>query len=151
MPPTPKDLAERIAVLETTVELGFKHLGERLDKIAEDLSDQGRTPPPADRSPPVPAPAFRVQFPSPATLVELGKVVGLLLPFLAAVWGVTYTAAQSGGSDGATQAVEEAVEHGEAVPVAMPPTIRVVPHPVPVVAPTEPEPPVVNDDLMPLP
>jgi hypothetical protein len=141
----PKDLAERIAVLETTVDLGFRHIGERLDKLAEDLSDQGKTPPSADRS------GGRIVLPITWTPVEIAKALALFVPVLVGIWGVSYSGAQYGGSSGASTAVEEAVELGEAVPVAAPAPVQVVPVPLPIPVPVVDPEPVVHDDLMPPP
>lgn len=136
------DLAERVAKLETTVELGFKHLAERLDSLALELSDQGRTPAKVSG-------AFRI--PTPSTIMEYTKAIGLLATILTGVWGVAYSGAQSGGNAGAATAVETAVETAEAIPVAPPPTIRVVPYPlpVPVPIPAPVEDPPIPDDLLP--
>lgn len=140
---TTNELAERMAVLETTVDLGFKHLNERLDKLADDLSDQGK--------PPVPRSGLGSLVPASWTPAAVAQAFLILIPVLAGVWGVSYSGAQSGGSSGATTAVETAVEQGEAVPVAPPPTLRVLPVPtvvpVPVPQPPVPEPdPVVRPD-----
>lgn len=44
------ELDKRLVALETTVKLGLEHIAERIDKLAEDFSDQGKTPRPASAS-----------------------------------------------------------------------------------------------------
>lgn len=130
---------KRLVAVETKMDLGFEQLNERLDKF----SDQGKAPV---------AKSGVWALPSPGSIVEYAKAIGLLAGVLTGVWGVAYSGAQSGGNTGATTAVEDAVEQGEAVPMAAP-VVRVVPVPVP--TPVIVEPPVaappVSDDLMELP
>lgn len=120
-----------------------------ITKLSEDLSEQGKTPKgPPERT------GFGSLVPATWTPMSVAQALLLLLPFLAGIWGVSYSGAQSGGA----AAVTDAVEQGEAVPVSMPPTIRVVPLPRPVPVPAPPvaapvEPPPVENpahDLLPL-
>ncbi len=143
------DLDKRLVAVETAMRLGFEHIADRLDKISEDISDQGKTPKPVDRAPdPVKSGPWRLASVAPQTWMSLGSGIGLLV----ATAITAYTAALSGSSTGATRAVEDAVTLGEAVPVAAT-VVRVVPHPVPMPAPAavpaEPDPVVRPDDLMP--
>lgn len=136
---------KRLATLEAVSEERHESLMAAIAKLAEDLSDAGKTPAPVDRA----GTSGRIVLPVSWTPMEIAKAALVVVPILAGIWGVSYSGAQSGGSTGATSAVEDAVEQAEAIPVAAPPTIRVVPVPVPV--PVEPEPDPVPDDLMPLP
>lgn len=52
MPPNPMaaqvhELDKRLVEVETTMRLGFERIAAELKSLRDDLSDQGRTPPPA--------------------------------------------------------------------------------------------------------
>lgn len=146
MAEAPRTTAERLAVLETTVKLGFDHLNKRLDALATELSDQGKTPAPVS---PKASGAYRV--PMPETLMGYAKVLAVYLPLLGTAYAILRSGAQSGGAIGAAQAVEAAVQLGEAVPVSAPAPVRVVPYPlpVPVPIPAPVEDPPLPSDLLP--
>lgn len=134
----------RLALVEQELREHRTTSAERHDQVMErldGLSLPGRTPKPAETA----KGTGRWQLPISGDLAtKMGQ--GMATVILSAVVG--FFAARSGGAV-VTQAVEDAVEHGQAVPVAPPPTIRVLPVPIPVPfpVPTEAEPP--SDDLLP--
>jgi len=135
---------KRLATLEAVSEERHEALLAAIADLRKDLSDQGRTPEPTDRAPAPPPRTFGLL---PGTGRELAIAAVSIVTLLGGVGGISFLGAQSGGNTGAATAVETAVERAEAVPIAAPVT-RVVPVPVPVPVPVEPEPPVVEDDLM---
>lgn len=161
-PTTLHDLELRVLALEINTKnqhdaemLAIRTIADEVKGLREDLSGHGAPPvpknPPAEDAKPGRWPiALSI---APGTAVEVAKIAAIVVPILAGVWGASYSGASAGGASGASGAVEDAVQAGEAVPVAAP-VVRVmpvpIPHPVPVPAPPppEPEPPVV-DDLLP--
>ncbi len=126
-------VSRRVQDLELKVEGGqvrseerHKALMERLDRLAEDLSEQGRTPKPVE-----PRTGMAAILPESWTPMAVVRAVlfGVAVVGGAAVGG--QIGGSSGGTTGAQQAVEAAVEEGKAAPVAVPGPTRVVPVPVP--------------------
>lgn len=102
-------------------------------ELRGDLSDQGKAPLERPAKP-------RLFGLVPGSGREIAIALTGLGAVLAGMGGVSWFGAQSGGANGAHTAVDNAVEQGAAVPIATPPTLRVLPVPqvVPVPMPMPP-------------
>lgn len=157
-PTTVHTLDVRLSVLESR----YETIDEKLDRLLE-ASGQGHPPTPKRARPKSPADDSGEDVPVrkgvwgvlPGTGKEIAIALSALTTVISSLMAVYYAAtAGPAAYQGANQAVEDAVEQAEAVPVAAP-VVRVmpvpVPHPVPVPtpAPPEPEPVTRPDDLLP--
>ena len=115
-----------------------------LSELRKDLSDQGKTPRPAE-------PRTGMARILPESWTPLNVVNAILV--IVAVAGGAAVGGQIGGTSGAAggaqQAVEDAVELGKAAPVAVPAPVRIVPVPIPVPVPVPVEPERPPNDLLP--